>query len=234
MPQNTAPDHSAQALAEVRDAAQRYRNALTPETRKATRQTLNAAIARAAQAGVKQVLIASAAGLSKAQVSRVSRGATSGRIPLPAAEYLVDTLPATRIIAQYKAGATAVQLGREYGCSGTTILGLLKRHRVPRRDGRRIELPVSAEELVRRYVHERKQIQDIAAELGVKPNLISRRLAAAGVVVPVGQRRMDLPDAEIVARYKRGETVQSIAASYGVSLPTIKRRIREDQSRTGA
>lgn len=230
MPQTTAPDHNTQALAEIRDAAQQYRKALTPETRKTTRQALNAAIARAARTGVKQVHIARAAGLSKAQVSRVSRGATSGRTPLPAAEYLVDTLPAARIIAQYKAGATAVQLGREYGCSNTTILGLLKRHRVPRRDGRRIELPVSVEELVRRYVDEREQIQDIAAELGVKPNLISRRLAAAGVVVPVGQRRMDLPDAEIVARFEHGEPVARIARSYGVSVPTIKRRLRDPRA----
>jgi DNA invertase Pin-like site-specific DNA recombinase len=45
---------------------------------------------------------------------------------------------------------------------------------------------------------------------------------------------MDLPDAEIVRRYKEGESLQSLARSYGVSLPTIKRRIREDASRASA
>jgi transposase-like protein/uncharacterized protein YerC len=234
MPQTTTPEPVAQALNEVRDAARQYRDATTPEERDTARKALNATIVRAVQAGAKQAQVVRITGLSRAQVSRVSRGATSGRTPLPPAKYLVDALPADRIADRYRAGATAVQLGREYGCNSSTILAVLERHGVTRRKGRWIDLPVTDAELVRRYVDERLEIQEIASQLGVKPNLISRRLTAAGVVIPRGQRRMDLPDAEIVARFKRGEPVLRIARAYGVSTPTILRRIREDQSRASA
>ena len=234
MPQNPAPDHVGQALDQVRDAARRYRAATSPQSRGAARETLNKAVVAAVRAGAKQVQVSRISGLSKAQVSRVARGGTSGRTPLPPATHLVDTLPAKDIVTRYRAGETTYQLGRAYGCSQTTIISILKRHGVSRRVGRLIELPVSDEELARRYLEERAELQQLAAELGVKPNLVSRRVAAAGVAVPVGHRRMDLPDAEIVARYKRGEPVQRIARSYGVSWPTIMRRIREDRARASA
>lgn len=182
-------------------------------------------MATAARSGIKQTLIAKAAGLSKAQVSRVARGATSGKTPLPPAEYLVNTLPADQIVERYQQGETSFDLGRAYGCSNTTIINILKRHGVARREGRTIHLPVSNEYLAHRYLNDRVEIQHLAAQLGVKPDLVSRRLAAAGVVVPVGQRRMDLPDEEIVERYQRGEPIEEIAQSYGVSSRTIRRRV---------
>ncbi|PSK57056.1 hypothetical protein B0E38_02587 [Streptomyces sp. 111WW2] len=179
---------------------------------------------------MKQVEVVRASGLSKAQVSRLARGATSGRTPLPPAVYLSATLPAAEICARYQAGESTNQLAKVYGCSNTTIIGILKRHDVPRRVGRTIELPVPDEELARRYLEERVELQQLATELGVKPNLVSRRVAAAGVKVPLGHRRMDLPDAEIVRRYKAGESANRIAKSYGVSHVTVMRRVREDRS----
>ncbi|WP_157849386.1 hypothetical protein [Streptomyces violaceorubidus] len=234
MPPKSSTAGQEQALKEVRAAAKKYLAADLPPLKRAARQALREAVAQAAQAGVKQVEVARASGLSKAQVSRLSRGATSGRTPLPPAEYLVRSLPTDPIVTRYQEGATAVDLGREYGCSSTTILTILRRCQVQVRKGREIELPVSDADLVRRYVDERMQIQDIAAELGVKPNLISRRLSAAGVRIPVGHRRMDLPDAEIVRRYRAGESANRIAKSYGVSHVTVMRRVREDRARRRA
>lgn len=234
MPQDNHSASVAQALADTRDKAHRYRAAKRTEAEQAARKALQQAITHAVQVGAKQVQAAQASGFSKAQVSRLARGASSGRTPLPPAEYLVDAIPAAEVIARYRAGESASQLGRAYECSSTTILSILKRNGVTRRTGRLIELPVPGEELARRYLDDREEIQKIAADLGVKPNLISRRLAAAGVVVPVGHRRMDLPDAEIVARYKQGEPVQRIARAYGVSSPTIMKRIREDRARTSS
>lgn len=234
MPPKTSTADQAQALKQVRAAARKYRTADLPPLKSAARQALREAVAQAAQAGVKQIEVARVSGLSKAQVSRLSRGATSGRTPLPPAEYLVHSLPTESIVARYREGATAVELGREYGCSSTTILTILRRCQVKIRKGNEIELPVSDADLVRRYRDERMQIQDIAADLGVKPNLISRRLSAAGVRIPVGHRRMDLPDMEIVARYRRGESIAGLARAYGVSAPTIVRRIREDEAIWGS
>lgn len=194
---------------------------------------LNAAVRQAVQSGIRQVDVARETGLSTAQVSRVARGGTSGATRLPPAEYLVAKLPVQEIAAAYQSGTSAGQLGIDYGCSGSTILSLLKRHNVRRRNGREIELAVGDAVLVRRYVEDRDEIQHIAADLGVKPNLVSRRLAAAGVRIPVGHRRMDLPDEEIVARYHRNEPVKQIARSYGVSWITIMRRIKEDRARNG-
>ncbi|MEU8469614.1 hypothetical protein AB0F30_17100 [Streptomyces sp. NPDC029006] len=230
MPQNSDFSSIERALDSVRTAAVQYRTSKGS----ATRSALNEAIVLAVRAGAKQARVAEASGLSKAQVSRVARGGSSGRSVLPPAERLLDTLPADEVIRRYRAGETTAQLGQAYGCSRSTIIDVLKRHNVPRRVDRTIQLPVSNEELARRYLHERAEIQQLAAECGVTPNLISRRLAAAGVAVPVGHRRMDLPDAEIVRRYRQGESLVRLARAFGVSLPTIKRRIREDDARARA
>jgi DNA invertase Pin-like site-specific DNA recombinase len=227
MPQDTNPAHSEQALTELRRKATQYRAARTPEARAAARTALHGAIATAVRSGARQARAAEASGLSKAQVSRIARGGSSGNTSLPKAVPMVDSIPAEDVIARYRAGESTNQIGKTYGCSGFTITSILKRNGVSRRAGRTIELPVSNEELARRYLLDRAEIQQLAAELGVKPDLISRRLAAAGVVVPLGSRRMDLPDAEIVERYKRGEPVQQIAKAYGVSWAPIMQRIRE-------
>lgn len=234
MPPKTSTADQVQALKQVREAAKKYQSADLPPLKRVARQALREAVTHAASAGVKQIEVAKASGLSKAQVSRLARGATSGRTPLPPATFLLDTLPAAEVIARYQSGESTRQLGAVYGCSESTIIAILKRNSIPRRAGRRIDLPVTDEELARRYLHERVELQELARELGVTPNLVSRRVAAAGVKVPVGHRRMDLPDAEIVRRYKAGESANRIAKSYGVSHVTVMRRVREDRSRASA
>ncbi|MGQ4393826.1 hypothetical protein ACN6K5_003612 [Streptomyces violaceoruber] len=233
MPPKTSTADQVQALKQVREAARKYHSASLPPLKRVARQALREAVTHAASAGVRQIEVVRASGLSKAQVSRLARGATSGRSPLPPAVYLSATLPAAEICVRYQDGESTNQLAKVYGCSNTTIIGILKRHDVPRRVGRTIELPVPDEELARRYLQDRMELQQLAEELGVKPNLVSRRVAAAGVKVPVGHRRMDLPDAEIVRRYKAGESANRIAKSYGVSHVTVMRRVREDRSSRG-
>lgn len=227
MPQSSSPDRLGQALSQVRTTARQYRAATDPQSRPAARQALNKAIVTAVQAGVKQAQVAHISGLSKAQVSRVARGGTSGRSPLPAATYLVHTLPAEEIIRRYESGDSATQIGASYGCSNTTILHILRDHGVARRKGHRTELPVTNKELARRYVEEKALIQDLAAEFGVAPATISERLADAGVVVPIGKRRIDLPVPEILRRYDEGEPVNALARAYGVSSPAIYYRLHE-------
>ncbi|MFE0206973.1 hypothetical protein [Streptomyces sp. NPDC058985] len=231
MPQHLDPARVAQALAAIPNQARQYRNARSVEAKMTTRKNLHQAVAHAVDVGATQTQAAKASGLSKAQVSRLVRGATSGRTSLPPATYLVDTLPAAEVCVRYRAGESTVQIAEAYGCGESTIITVLKRNDVPRRVGRKIELPVSDTELARRYLDERVELQQLARELGVKPNLVSRRVAAAGVKVPLGHRRMDLPDAEIVRRYKAGESANQIAKSYGVCHVTVMRRVREDQAR---
>lgn len=233
MPKKTDPEKAAQALQALRAAAQRYKKA--HGQKKATaRKALHQSILTAVHgAGVRQAEASRAAGMSKAQVSRLVRGATSGKHKLPPARYLVDTLPREEIVTRYRGGESAVSLGNDFGCSNSTILDVLRQAGVQPRKGSTVDLPVPAEELARRYLEDRVMLRDMAAEFGVTVNLISRRLAKAGVVVPLGKRRMDLPDEEIVARHRQGESVASLARAYGVSQPTIKYRL-EEASRASA
>lgn len=226
MPQN-APDPIGQAIDQVRDAARVYRDATSTGSRSAARKELHEAVVAAVQLGAKQIQVARASGLSSAQVSRVSRGRTSGRSPLPPATYLSHTLPAEEIARRYTSGASAAQIAASYGCSKTTILRFLQNHGVARRSGAWTKLPVTNQDLAQRYVKEGTLLKDLAAEFGVVSATISERLADAGVVVPVGRRRIDLPVAEILRRYEGGEPVNVLARAYGVSSPVIYHRLHE-------
>jgi hypothetical protein len=124
MPPNN--QSAEKALAGVRTAARRNRAAAGTPDAAAARKALRYAVAAAANCGIKQTLIAKAAGLSKAQVSRVARGASSGKTTLPPATYLVDTLPSDEIVERYRSGETTYDLSRAYECSNTTIINILK------------------------------------------------------------------------------------------------------------
>lgn len=118
------------------------------------------------------------------------------------------------------------QIAASYGMSGRTLFRLLDRFGIERNGGTRRELPLPSEEIARAYVHERRQIQDIAAELNVNPGTISRRLREVGIRVPLGQRPLDLPEREIRRRRAAGETLTSLAHEFGASAPTIRRRLK--------
>jgi Mor family transcriptional regulator len=135
MPQDTNTADAAQALTPVRVAARKYR-AAKGDAKQAARAALHVAVAHAVRAGATQVKVADASGFSKAQVSRVARGGTSGASQLPPAKYLVDVLPANELIERYRSGESVMQLAKAYGCSSTTVRVVLERNNVPRRVGR--------------------------------------------------------------------------------------------------
>jgi uncharacterized protein (DUF433 family) len=203
---------------------------------RSARSELHKALLAAVASGTTQAAARRVAGLSSAQTSRLVRGATSGKIELPRVRQapLADRLPVQEILTRYQAGESSDELGQAFGCSGSSIRRLLASNGVPLRPPRRRStvLPISDEEMARRYIEDRATAKGLAAEFGVKPHLISRRLAKAGVHVPVGQRRLALPDDEIVQRVRNGEPVSRVAAAYGISFPSVKRRIRWDDAKT--
>jgi len=177
MPQITHSEPAVRALDEIRDATRRYqRSALTPDKRQAAREALNAAIVRAVQAGVRQAQIARTSGLSKAQVSRVARGGTSGATPLPPAERLIDLLPADEVIERYRSGESVRALEEVFGCSRHTLYGVLKSHGVPRdkRPGPRpVALPT--DEIVTRS-ERGESAREIGRVYGVSYMTVLRRI----------------------------------------------------------
>ena len=132
MPQDIDPAHVAQALTHLRNKGRQYKDAKGHKNKRAARATLHEAITLAVRAGARQVQAAQASGLSKAQVSRIARGASSGRTSLPPVQYLVDTLPADELIQRYQAGESARELGAAFGCSRHTIYAVLESREVPR------------------------------------------------------------------------------------------------------
>nr|WTB29735.1 hypothetical protein OG781_09735 [Streptomyces sp. NBC_00830] len=128
-------------------------------------------------------------------------------------------------------GESAASLAAEFGLTERFVFRLLDKHDIPRR-GCVKELDMPLAELKRRYLEDRVELQDLAAMLGVSRGTVSRRLAEAGVTVPLGARPLDLPVDEILERRQRNETLKEIAAVYDVSVPTIRRRL--DQAEKAA
>ncbi|WP_331719782.1 hypothetical protein OG210_33095 (plasmid) [Streptomyces sp. NBC_00466] len=124
------------------------------------------------------------------------------------------------IISRYQDGESARALADAHGMSERTVFRILCRHHIPRR-GSHKELPLSNQEIARRYLEERQEIQQIAQELGVSRHTIAARLTEAGVNRTVGQRPLDLPDELITERRRAGESAQKIAADLGVSHTTV-------------
>ncbi|WP_107072812.1 helix-turn-helix domain-containing protein [Streptomyces vietnamensis] len=140
---------------------------------------------------------------------------------------LEDRIPVQEVLDRYEAGEAARCLAEEFSVSERSIFRLLERYDIPRR-GIRANLPLSNKEIVRRYLVERQEIKQIAAELGVSRHTVASRLDEEGVVRRVGHRGVNLPDDEIRDRHAQGESIRSIARSYGVSPPTIRARISGD------
>lgn len=136
-------------------------------------------------------------------------------------------LPIGDIARRYWRRDPVGQIAASYGMSGRTLFRLLDRFGIERNGGTRRELPLPSEEIARAYVHERRQIQDIAAELNVNSGTISRRLREVGVHIPLGQRPLDLPEQEIRRRRAAGETLTALAHEFGASAPTIRRRLKD-------
>lgn len=202
MVQNTDPTNLAQALVALRTATRRHRTAVkkfeqarpfaqrsryrygtryqdAADALRSARATLHAAIGQAVRAGATQAQVSKMSGFSKAQVSRVARGGTSGASLLPPAKYLIDTLPADQIAARYGAGESARELGEAFGCNGKTIATLLKNCGI-RLDGRpgpsRKNLPIP--EMLKRH-QQGESFRQIGESFGVTGETVRRRLREA-------------------------------------------------------
>ena len=96
----------------------------------------------------------------------------------------------------------------------------MARFRIPEHD------LLHAEELLRNGA----LLKDAAATIGCNTDHLGVKLRERGVTIPRwrgGQRRLDLPADEIIARYNAGESCKSIAANLGCTRPPIVRLLRE-------
>jgi uncharacterized protein (DUF433 family) len=199
MAQNTDPASVAKAIAALRTATRRHRTAVkqfeearpfakrsryrygtryqdAADALRSARTALHEAIGHSVRAGATQAQVSEVSGFSKAQVSRVARGGTSGASLLPPAEYLIDTLPVDQIAARYRAGESTRELGEAFRCSRATIAALLKGCGI-RLDGRpgppRTPLPDAV------ILERRKQgesFRQIGRSYGVSGETIRRRI----------------------------------------------------------
>ena len=93
----------------------------------------------------------------------------------------------------------------------------------------RLDLPIA--EIARRN-RAGQTLTMIAATTGMDPSTVRYRLRRAGVALrrtgkALGQGRLDLPVAEIIRRYRAGQSTQAIGRALGVSADTIHRRLVE-------
>jgi uncharacterized protein (DUF433 family) len=112
-----------------------------------------------------------------------------------------------------------------YEVSAWTIASRLDRAGVARRVGDdHTVLPV--EEAVRAYRKQPDRLAELATDLGINAQLITRRAQQQ----PRGRRgqrrdRTDVPAAEVARRYREGWTVPQIAAAYRTAVSTVLRRL---------
>lgn len=66
-------------------------------------------------------------------------------------------------------------IAASHAMSGRTLFRLLERFGIRRNSGTGKDLPRTTQELARSYAHGRRQLQEIAAELGVTRGTVSRQ-----------------------------------------------------------
>jgi DNA-binding CsgD family transcriptional regulator len=139
------------------------------------------------------------------------------------------------MVRRYKAGETCVDIGAAAGLSTSAVASRLKQQGIKLRPGGkgpgsgRIDLPVA--EIARRY-RAGETLDMIAAMTGLNPSTVKYRLRRAGVALrrtgkAPGQGRLDLPVAEIIRRYRAGQSTHAIGRALGVSADTIHGRVVE-------
>lgn len=148
------------------------------------------------------------------------------------------TLPITnqQLATEYLGSdITAEELGAKYGVSKPTILSRLKTVDCKMRKPGAHELGfgVTAEQLRVEYELPTTLIM-LAKKYGCDPSAIRYKVLKAGGKMrakkELGGQTMDLPltDNEIVMRYNTGNTIPQIADECACSIPTIHRRLRDN------
>jgi hypothetical protein len=138
------------------------------------------------------------------------------------------------LVRRYRAGESCAAIAAAIGSSPMAVHMRLKRAGVklgPRGRPVRPAPGVMDAEPVARYAAG-ESLGVIAAATGLRPAAIHDRLRRAGVElrsVAEARRnaRLDLPVAEIIERYRGGESAQAIGRSFGVSGQVIRERLIE-------
>jgi DNA-binding CsgD family transcriptional regulator len=147
----------------------------------------------------------------------------------------ISRLSIDEMIRRYRAGETLAMLAAATGLRLTAIYRRLKGAGVKLRPpGRRPStggLGATDADLVARY-RAGETCKLIAAATGLSESVVRRRLRRAGVEmrqggVPEGFGRHDLPVAQIVERYRAGESTYAIGRALGVSNWTVRQRLIE-------
>jgi hypothetical protein len=92
-------------------------------------------------------------------------------------------------------------------------------------------MPVpSTDELVRRY-QAGESTTAIGASIGVSATTVRQWLMQAGVTLRppgwvAGRQRLDLDDADLIARYRSGETLTEILNATGIGRMTVRARLK--------
>ena len=139
------------------------------------------------------------------------------------------------LVRRYHAGESCAAIAAATGSRPTTVQARLKRAgvklRPPGSPASRGTLDATDADLYNRY-RAGETGTAIAAATGLSESTVYGRLRRAGVEmrqggVPKGHGRADLPVAEIVGRYRAGESTRAIGRSLGVSDWTVRKRLIE-------
>ena len=139
------------------------------------------------------------------------------------------------MVRRYKAGETCGDIGAVAGLSQSSVARRLRQRGIELRPGSkrpgsgRLDLPIA--EIARRN-RAGQTLTMIAATTGMDRSTVRYWLRRAGVALrptgkAPGQGRLDLPVAEIIRRYRAGQSTQAIGRALGVSADTIHRRLVE-------
>ncbi|MFC9337438.1 hypothetical protein ACFT0G_03230 [Streptomyces sp. NPDC057020] len=242
---------------ERRDAAAAARQRHQNRAKQPYEKALRAEVVRLYRSGMPQQRVAATLKISVQAVTArldLSQRRSRQEAARLAIQQQGELLPQDEIITRYVQGATITELGRLYTVHPSTIRRRIPDHLIrPRgqtphpRSRRRRRL---ADEEIRRRYRAGESSYALAREFGVSPHTIRARIPDADWRGRPARRtppppprtpkprtassRMTLPipDEEILARYRSGQSASAIARELGVDCRTILRRIPEDERRT--
>ena len=148
-------------------------------------------------------------------------------------------LPIEEIVEKWEKGATYEDFSKEYGVSEHTISKKITEYyekegkeKPKRQSKQRINLPI--EEIVKKW--EKGAIQkDLSKEYGASRYTINKKISEyyekEGKEKP--KRRVELQIEEIVKKWERGPTQKELSKEYGISEPTISKKITEYYEKEG-
>jgi uncharacterized protein (DUF433 family) len=154
-------------------------------------------------------------------------GVAAARTPPAAAGGGRKPVPAGEVARLYRLGLTMSEIAGTFQVSAWVIGSRLDEAGVGRRaPGERAGLPV--DQAVRRYRRQPHLLGELAAGLGIDPQLLADR-AAQPALASRGQGawRADVRAADVAGLYRAGWTVKQIAGRYHTATGTVLRRLEQ-------